>query len=110
MASRNVLPRTPAVFERKTRWRAYDEDDFCLELKGNYRSAHGVVPQLREQFTKEVAEKMMVMIPRKEAEEEYGDDLRIAPLGATPKLDLTVRPLHDGTHGVAVSPNLRIRD
>ena len=26
------------------------------------------------------------------------------------KADLTVRPLHDGTNGVAVNPNMRIRD
>ena len=25
-------------------------------------------------------------------------------------MDMTVRPLHDGTHGVAVNPNLRVRD
>ena len=103
------LPRTPAVFERKTRWRAYDEDDFCLELKGNYRSAHGVVPQRREQFTKEVAEKMIVRIPRKEAEEKWGRTPH-RPSRGDYKTGPDRPPLHDGTHGVAVNPNLRIRD
>ena len=50
------------------------------------------MPQLREQFEKEAKDKMMVKPPLKAAKEEHGDDLRIAPLGAVTKADLTVRP------------------
>ena len=31
-------------------------------------------------------------------------------MGALAKSDDSFRPLHDGTHGAAVNPNLRIRD
>ena len=51
---RKRLPRTPAVFERKRRWRPYDERDLCLEMKANYRSTQGVETQIREKTIKEV--------------------------------------------------------
>ena len=47
--------------------------------------------------------------PLLEAMAVYGVRLRIAPLGALKKPDLTVRPLHDGTLGSGVNPNLRVR-
>ena len=49
-------------------------------------------------------------IPLAEARRIYGDKLRIAPEAATWKSDGSARMLHDGTHGAAVNPNLRVRD
>ena len=56
------LPRTPAVFERKRRWKPYDEDDYCLEMKANYKSTDGVQGQIRDQYLKEEAEVMMIRL------------------------------------------------
>ena len=47
---RRRLPRTPAVFDRKTRWRSYGQDDFCLELRENYNSAAAAEKPIEEQF------------------------------------------------------------
>ena len=47
---RRRLPRTPAVFDRKTRWRPDDPHDYCLEMKGNYGSTAGVEDQMAKQF------------------------------------------------------------
>ena len=104
------LPRTPAVYDRKVRWRRYDAADFALELKANYNSTAGVEEDLKKQFEEEIALGMMEKRKLTEARKEYGDRLRVAPLGALKKLDLSVRPLHDGTHGSGVNPNLRVRD
>ena len=66
--------------------------------------------QLRQQFEAEIEDGMMMKMALASAREKYGDSLRIAPLGAIPKLDDTLRTLHDGTHGAGVNPNLRVRD
>ena len=44
------LPRTPAVFERKKRWRKYDPEDFALEIKANYQSMVGSEQQIKAQY------------------------------------------------------------
>ena len=75
------FPRTPSVYARKRRWRSYDRDDFCLELRDNYRSAAGAEADIKRQFVEEAKLGMMVWVPKKEAREEYGDRLRVAPMG-----------------------------
>eukprot|EP00973_Karenia_brevis_P071320 9906156-Karenia_brevis.AAC.1 len=44
------------------------------------------------------------------AQEEYGDHLVMAALGALEKDDTTFRIIHDATHGVKVNPRIRPRD
>ncbi len=47
----------------------------------------------------------------KHAREEYPDDLlRVAVIGTIEKSDETFRTIHDGTHGVHVSNQARMRD
>ena len=104
------LPRTPAVYDRKRRWRKYDAQDFVLELKHNYKSTAGREKTIEQQYQEEAALGMMVKMRLSEAKAEFKERLRIAPMGALTKSDDSVRPLHDGTHGPAVNPNLRVRD
>ena len=107
---RERLPRTPAVFERKKRWRRYDEDDYVLELRRNYRSARESIESLRKVYNDEIREGRVVRMPMTDARKKFGDRLRIAPQGAVGKKDSDKRPIHDGAHGPAVNPNIRIRD
>ena len=104
------LPRTPAVYDRKIKWRRYDPADLILEEKSNYKSARLAKDSLRKQFEAEVELGMMVRTTMAAARKKYGDRLRVAPQGALAKGDGSHRPLHDGTHGPAVNPNLKARD
>ena len=104
------LPRTPAVFERKRRWRRYDDSEPVLE-KENYKSILGNEAQIRAQFEEEKALGMMFDVPDRTAHEQYpGDRLRVAAQGALEKGDNSFRVIHDGTHGVRVNNAIKPRD
>ena len=106
------LPRTPAVFPRKTHWRKYSPEDHVEWVRAdNYKSAQGLEHVLQRTFEEEAALNMMVEVPEKQAQEEYpGDKLRIASLGAIEKGEEDWRIIHDGTHGVDLNPQIRPRD
>ena len=53
---------------------------------------------------------MMLSFPEQEAYEECEDRLRVGPQGAVPKPGGDLRSIHDGTHGAAVNPEIRLRD
>ena len=76
------LPRTPAVFERKTRWAKHvgDEGESC-EWAGNYRSAADLPDVFAANFEEQVSLGMMVKTTYAAAQAEYGDRLRVASLG-----------------------------
>ena len=46
------MPRTPAVYERKLKWRSLDDTEFVPE-KSNYQTAVGNEEQLEAQFQEE---------------------------------------------------------
>ena len=46
------MPRTPSVFERKVKWRKYDETEPCFEAQ-NYASAVEAGEMLEQQFKEE---------------------------------------------------------
>ena len=104
------LPRTPAVYERKLRWRKYEPEDMIIEERANYSSVRVAIPVIRQQFDQEVQEGMMIKMDRAAAKTKSKDRLRIAPLGAQAKGDGSYRTLHDGTHGSAMNPFLKVRD
>ena len=58
----------------------------------------------------EEKEGMMVRMSLVEAKAQYGDRLRLAPLGAIEKRPGEYRALHDGTNRSGVNPELRQRD
>ena len=76
------LPRTPAVFERKLKWRSLDDTEFMGEA-ANYRSAAEVVDELHAMLVEESALGMCEEVEQSTAEERYpGDKLRVAALSA----------------------------
>ena len=106
------LPRTPALFPRKSKHRIYPEADrvFDGELRDNYSSAKESAEQIEQQFEQEVQMGAMVRCDLDQARAEYGDELTVASLGAVPKSDQTVRVVHDATHGLRVNDRIRVRD
>ena len=108
--SAESLHGTPAVYEKKLRWRKYEATDYILEDRSNYSSIELAAEKAKEQFEKEVEEGLMNNITEEAARKEYGDRLRIAPHGAISKGDGSYQAIHDGTHGPAVHPNLKVRD
>ena len=103
-----VIPRVPQVFERKVKWRKLDESSFEA-IKDNYTSAKLTVQELELKFREE--EKLGRMYPTTFATlaAEHGEDrVRVAAMGAVAKPDGTVRPLHDGTHGVKVNNGIHL--
>ena len=106
------MPRTPAVFERKTHWHHYTEDQESgiPQSRSNYTSAQDNVKAIERQFEEEAKEGFMRRVRKQQAEKEYGDSLLIAGLAAIEKSDESFRVIHDGTHGVKVNPKIKLRD
>ena len=104
------MPRTPAVFERKVRFRQYDDSEFVADV-ANYQSAAG--PKMSEiltkQFREEEAMGLMYLTTLDEAKRDFSD-LRIAAQGAIEKSDDSWRILHDATHGVRVNLETKLKD
>ena len=104
------LPRTPAVYERKRTWRKLVESDFD-PWRDNYRSIDGHEDILEQQLREERALGMCFTLPLEEAKRRWpGNSLRIASIGALSKGDDSFRILHDGTRGVRVNNESRMRD
>ena len=104
------MPRTPAIFNRKVRWRKYDVTDECLDML-NYKSATEAEEDLENQFKEEEALGMMFPVTLAVAKQMYpGKLLRIAAQGAIRKSDNSYRPIHDATHGVCVNNSIKPRD
>ena len=99
------LPRVPAVFEKKIKWRQYKEEESSLDMeRDNYLSARDHARLVQKQFETEAAMGCMIEMPLSEAKQKFGDRLALASLGAIGKKDGSVRVIHDGTHGVGVNP------
>ena len=107
------LPRTPAVFERKTKWKFQEpaEDDRG-DWQRNYSSVAEHVHLVEKQFREEEAEKLMARMKLRDALAEFGEDLMIAATGAIEKKGRTdeVRVIFDGSHGITLNPGIRVRD
>ena len=103
------MPRVPAVFEAKEKWRKYEEVPWPSD-KENYLSAAENAVAVQGQFRKEEALGAMVEVDEEEAREQYGDGLRIAALAALEKADNTFRVVHDATHNVGVNSQIKVED
>jgi len=107
------LPRTPAIFERKTSWTLpWLEEEDAPRWVDNYSSARDRPEVLRKGFLEEEAEGMMVRTTLREAQQKYGPRLAVAALGALEKEAGSgkFRIIFDGTHGVHVNHQIRVRD
>ena len=104
------LPRTPAVYERKTRWAPQVGDaEGAQEWASNYHSVEEVSEHVRETFDAQCAQGMMARMPYAEAKARFGDRLRVAALGAV-GTGAEARVIHDGSHHVKVNGAIRVRD
>ena len=108
-----VLPRVPAVFEAKTRWKLSEPGgDFEPTVCANYKSAEENMEDIRRQIVQELHKGTVVSMTKSEAQRKFGNKLAVAALGAVPKEVGTseVRIIHDATHNVEVNPRIRVRD
>ena len=106
------LPRTPALYERKTKWKHYSEDleSGIPQSKSNYGSAKAHKEFILGHFSLEEDMYFMRRERLEVAQAEYGDRLRIAALAALEKSEDSFRIIHDGTHDVLVNPSVKVRD
>ena len=106
------LPRTPALFFRKTKHRKFvgAAEQLSDEPRLNYPSAREHELKIEEQFAKEISLGAMIEMPLAEAQTQFGESLSIASLGAIPKADDSVRVVHDGSNGQRVNDRIKVRD
>ena len=107
------LPRAPAIFDRKVKWRTMEPvDELHQGWQVNYPSLAEHADLVQKQFEAEREEGLMIDTTVRAAIIRYGDDLIIASAGAIAKKGRTdeVRVLFDGSHGVDLNPGIRVRD
>ena len=104
------LPRTAQVFRKREKFRQLDITEFQPDMK-NYATAEMSSDQLEDHFRKDEQLGRMVPTTLAEAKQEFGADaVLVAAMGAIQKPDNTIRPLHDGTHGINLNNKIRILD
>ena len=108
------LPRTPALYERKTRWPLKDDGETLHgDWKANYSSLRDHEEQVFRQYESEIAEGLMGRMSLGEALDEYGESLLLAATGAIAKKGNApggeVRVIYDGTNGVFLNYGIKIR-
>ena len=97
-------------YNEKTKWRRLDESEQDFDMK-NYKTAREANDALLQSFQEEEKLGMMYQIDAEVAARKWpGRELRVAALGAIQKPDGTYRVLHDGTHGVQVNCDIKMRD
>ena len=100
------IPHVPQVYERKTKHRKFD-DDLPEWDRANYSSAKLNAEQLLARFREEESLGRMQSTTLGVLKEKYPPDrIRVAAMAAIQKPDGSVRPLHDGTHGVHVNQGI----
>ena len=77
------MPRTPAVFEAKTKWRLKYEhpDSPSVEWAENYRTARERIDLLQEKISDDLKTGRMVRMTYGEAKKKYGERLHIGAMG-----------------------------
>ena len=103
------LPRVPAVFERKQKWRTYADENSGTGIRDNYISAEQHADVVQEQFQQEAQLGAMTEMSLVEARRCF-PNLCVASLGAIEEKDGSYRVIHDGTHGIDVNSKIVVRD
>ncbi len=113
------LPRTPAVYSRKTRWRLPEQSGADADAEvgveavwlDNYRTAKENLGAIEQQLDDHVSRGLADRVDASEAELRY-PGLRVASLGAVEKVGSPgdVRIVLDGSRGVGVNTAIRVRD
>jgi hypothetical protein len=107
-----TLPRTPASFPAKVKWKR-DYEEFELlgsePINENYLSAKQRVEELKEELRGQVAADMMEEMSFEEARRRWGQSLTVASLAMIPERG-SFRLIHDGSHHVRVNHRIHVRD
>ncbi len=116
------LPRTPAVYARKTKWRLEEQRDpdcWCRPSSGqawrdNYASARAHADELQRQQDEHVAGGLAERLSAEDFARDW-PGCGVASLGAVVKTDqagavIKVRPVYDGSHGMDINSRIRVRD
>ena len=112
-SQKRPLPRTPALYDRKTRWAIKDPlTNLSGEWATNYGSLREHEEQVIGQYKEEIAEDLMEVISLGEAIDRYAENLLIVATGAIAKKGggSDVRVIFDGTNGVLLNYGIRVRD
>ncbi len=116
------MPRTPAVYARKRRWRIAEQaeaDDWDPRTvigvwRENYKTARAQRAEVRRQLDEHVEQGLAFRLSAGEAKARY-PALQVASLGAVVKEDdagqvTSVRLVLDGTNGIDLNRRIRQRD
>ncbi len=80
------LPRTPALYNRKTKWTLKDDGQALHgDWRTNYSSLSEHESQVVKQYDAEIADGMMTKMSLGEALDRFGTDLILAATGAIAK-------------------------
>ena len=108
-----VMPRTPVIFEEKTKWaREFTEEVLRETWAENYSSAEEGKEDIWRQVDEEVERGTIKRFTEQEIKEKYGARVAVASLGAVPK-ELgsdKVRLIHDGSYSVDVNRRIKVLD
>ena len=117
------LPRTPKVFPEKRKWSLSSQADAVPggaidgAWRTNYVSAKNHVEEVKKVLEDQAARRypQVIVLPEEEATKKYGRALSVASLGAVEKGTrddgtVEVRIVHDGTNGVQVNSEIKVRD
>ena len=116
------LPRTPAVYARKTRWSLAEQEsagDVWDEpvtgvWRDNYKTAAKYKSWVAEQLEEHHTRGLCLRLTQEEAQSSY-PNLTVASLGAIEKIAdpqraEDIRLLMDGTYGVGINTRIKVRD
>ena len=103
------MPRTPAVFEEKGKWKLPEDAGPGVDMCDNYKSVGPHIEQVKVLFREEAALGWMEEYTEELAREKFGDRLAIAALGVVEEKD-KIRVVHDGSNKVHVNHRIRVRD
>ena len=106
------MPRTPAVFNSKEKWRLkYEGPEVPVETwSPNYQTARERAAFIEEKVKEDVAAGRMIKTTYKEAKKEYGERLLIGALWVVEEGSEKFRLIHDGSHRTLVNHMIRARD
>ena len=104
-----VLPRTPAVFPPKEKWKLGDPEEDDIHDRENYKSVEGHQAEVEAQFREEAKTGWMREYSDEDAANEFGDRLFVASLGVVVEPG-KIRVVHDASHGVHVNHRIKVRD
>ena len=115
------MPRTPAVFMRRTRWSiaeqrlpgAHEAEQKSFDWRTNYASAEPHIDELERQLEELTARGKAIKLTETAMRKRWPSAVP-ASLGVQEKVgaegDISIRLLYDGTHGVDVNKRIRQRD